>query len=199
MSGGRSAQGMDAQSSGTIGGMSRAEFDRRNQEGNRMVAAIKPTETKLSAADQKLMMEVAKGGMMQLTISQAAMDKLTMEDARMLAQSEVEEQTGVSNKLREIASAKGMDMPEVKDPATQTMMDKMTGMNGQDLDMYYVRESGVKGHQQLETTMKKVQSQAKDPALKALATATLPVIRMHMSVSQKTLSMGKGTAKTGMK
>lgn len=193
-----------AQSSDMIGGMSRAEFDRKNAEGNSKVASIKPTETKLSDADQKLMMEVAMGGMMQLTVSQAAAERLKNEDAMYLAKSEIEEQSGVGNKLKEIAAAKGIEMPEEESPETKAMLDKMTGMNGEELDMFYVRESGVKGHQKLMATMKKVQSQAKAPELKALAAATMPVIIMHMNVSQKTLSMGKAgdmksDKKTGMK
>jgi hypothetical protein len=44
----------------------------------------------------------------------------------------------------------------------------------------------------------KIMSKAQDPALKALAAATAPVIRMHMQVSQQVLSkMGNGNAAGG--
>jgi putative membrane protein len=76
-----------------LGRISVEEFNRLNAEGAAMVAAITPTSTALSRGDQKLMMEVAMGGMMQLEVSRAALARVTSPQARLLAQSEVEEQT----------------------------------------------------------------------------------------------------------
>lgn len=184
---------------GMIGNMSREEFDRINAQGNAAVAAIMPTSAPLSKNDQKLMMEVAMGGMMQLEMSRVAVQRATNEEARILAQSEVEEQTGVSAKLSEIASAKGMPMPMAMNSKVQSMVAKMQGMSGADFDRFYVRESGVKGHEKLEKTMTKVQSKASDPAMTNLAAATMPVIRMHQQVSRAVLNKmsGKGNMMSG--
>ena len=51
-------------STGMVGRESKSAFDRLNKKGAAEVAAIKPSSAKLSSADQALMMEVAKGGMM---------------------------------------------------------------------------------------------------------------------------------------
>ena len=176
----------------SIGNMSKAEFNRINEEGNRAVSAITPTSGTVSKSDQKLYMQVAMGGMMQLEVSRAALAKVTSEEARLLAQSEVEEQTGVSAKLKELAAAKGITLPSAPDSKTQAMIDKMNGMSGTELDVFYIRESGVKGHEKLEKTMNKVQSSATDENLKSLAAATLPVIRMHMEVSRAEVSKKSG-------
>lgn len=55
----------------------------------------------------------------------------------------------------------------------------MNSLSGAELDAFYVAQSGIKGHQELLATMTKVNKTAKDVALKALAKATLPVIRFH--------------------
>jgi putative membrane protein len=174
---------------GTIGNMSREEFDRRNKEGAANVAAITATGAPLSKDDQKMMMEVAMGGMMQLEVSRAALDKVTNEEARILAQSEVEEQTGLAAKLQEIASAKGVTLPTAPDSKTRSMVAKMQNMAaGMNFDRNYVKESGVKGHEKLDKTMSKVQSKATDPALKGLASAALPLVRTHLEVSRAVVS-----------
>ncbi len=178
----------------TIGGMPRAEFDRINAEGARTVMAIEPTSAPLSDADRQLMMQMAMGGMMQLQISQAALPRTTRDDARTLAQGEVEEQTTLSNKLMEIARAKGVSLPAEPAPETRAMMQRMEGLSGAQLDAFYVQNSGVDGHKKLEATMSTVSRTAKDPALKAVADAALPLIRTHMAVSKNIVAgMNGGT------
>jgi putative membrane protein len=184
------------QGSGMIGGMSRAEFDRINAEGAAKVAAIQANSTPLSESDKKLMMQVAQGGMMQLQVSQAALPKTSRDDAKTLAQSEVDEQTGLSQKLMEIARAKGMTLPSEPAAGTAAILKQIGMRNGADLDAYYVRTSGVEGHKKLQSTMTIVSRTAKDPALKAIAAAALPLIRTHLKVSQQ-ISGGMGGKMSG--
>jgi putative membrane protein len=171
-----------------IGGMPRVAFDRINAAGSRAVMAVRPTSNKLSSADERTLMMMASGGQRQLAISQVALAKITREDVRVLAQSEVEEQTTLSTKLAEIASAKGVTLPAGPDQTTQDMIIKLNGMNGADFDRYYVQTSGVEGHMELERTAAKARKASADPSIKALGQATLPVIQMHLKVSRNTLN-----------
>jgi putative membrane protein len=182
-----------------IGKLSETEFMRLNEQGAAAVSAVEPTSAPLSKGDQKLMMEVAMGGMMQLEVSRIAVQKATDEDTRMLAEAEVAEQTGLKAKLMEIATAKSMTMPSAPDAKTQRMIAKMQGMSGADFDRAYIRESGVKGHQLLDKTMSKVESRATDPSLKALASAAHPLVRTHLQVSRDELAQmsGKGSMSMG--
>jgi hypothetical protein len=126
--------------SAMIGNMSRAEFDRRNAEGNAALMAIRPTSTPLSKSDQKLLAQMAIGGLTQLQVSQAALGRLQRDDVRVLAQSEVEEQTGVSAKIQEIARAKGMPAMSTEPAAVATqMLERIQGTSGAELDRYYTR------------------------------------------------------------
>ncbi len=174
--------------SSTFGTMSQEEFDRINKEGAAKVQAIKPTSAPLSTADQELMLQVAKGGMMQLEVSKLAVENVTDEQVRKLAQSEVEEQTGLSAKLKEMAQAKGFTLPAAPDAQTQALLTKMKAMSGAELDRFYVQESGVKGHQQLDKVMSSVKSGAKDAGLKSLAAAAHPLVKTHLTVSQAMLT-----------
>ena len=180
-----------------IGNITVSAFQQANTKGNEAVAAIQATSTPLSAADKQLMMQVVSGGQMQLALSQAAVNSVQSPEAKLLAQAEVEEQTGVAAKLKEIAGAKGVTLPDGPDAKAQAAVSKMNSMSGKSLDSYYVKESGVNGHVKLQQTMTKVQGSAKDPALKQLATATMPVIKMHLNVSRSVSQSMMSGASTG--
>lgn len=195
MSGQSMSGGMGGDS--MVGKYSEADFKRVNEQGAAAVAAVTPTSAPLSNADQKLMMEVAMGGMMQLEVSRVAVQKATEPDVRMLAQAEVAEQEGLSAKLKEIASAKNVALPAAPDAKTQRMIAKMQGMSGAEFDRAYVRESGVKGHELLDKTMSKVQQRAADPSLKALAAAAHPLVRTHLQVSREELAETSNRGRSG--
>lgn len=175
-----------------VGRESKAEFDRMNQKGAAAVAAISPTSAKLSSADQALMMEVAKGGMMQLEVSKIAVQSASSDEVRQLAQAEVEEQTGLSAKLKEIADAKGVTLPSTPDAETQAMVTKMQGMTGANFDKMYVSESGVKGHEKLDAVMSKVRSSASDSNLKDVEKAAHPLVKTHLKVAREIMNKMSG-------
>jgi putative membrane protein len=182
---------------GKVGKHDPAEWDKINKAAAQKVAAIKPTGDPLSDDDQKLMLEIAAGGMMQLVVSKVAVEKATDADVKLLAQAEVEEQTGLSAKLKEIATAKKVTLPEAPDAKTQDMLKMLNGQSGAEFDRAYVEQSGVKGHQALNATMEKVESKAKDAALKALAAAALPLIKTHLEASRAEMSeLGGGKKKS---
>jgi putative membrane protein len=157
---------------------------RQNREGMQAVSAIQPTSAKLSNADQDLMREVAMGGMMQLEMSRAVVSRTQNERVRRLAQAEIDEQTALSEKLKAIAQAKGVGMPASTDAAGRDMTQKLASLSGQELDQYYLRESGVRGHEKLDRTMEKVKSRATDANLKALAEAAHPLVKTHLQLAR---------------
>lgn len=171
-----------------IGNMKTAKFQNKNAKGGQKVSSIKPSDGTATETDKQLMMQVAMGGMKQLMVSQAVLAKATNPKVKLLAQSEVEEQTGVSNKLKELASAKGVTLPSAPDAETQKLVAQAQSLSGTQLDQFYLNESGVKGHQELEATMNTVSSTATLKEMRQLAGATLPVIRMHLEVSQQEVS-----------
>lgn len=171
---------------GAAAGMTGTDEDlmRQNREGMQAVAAVQPTSTQLSKADQDLMREVAIGGMMQLEMSRAVVSRTQNERVRQLAQAEIDEQTALSEKLKAIAQAKGVGMPASTDAAGRDMTQKLASLSGQELDRYYLRESAVKGHEKLDQTMEKVKSRATDANLKALAEAAHPLVRTHLQLAR---------------
>lgn len=169
----------------SVGKESTASFDSQNKKGAAAVSAVKASPEKLSGTDQDLMLQVAKGGVMQLEASKVAVQKATNPEIKLLAQAEVDEQTGLSAKLQEIASAKGMTLPTGPDAETQAMLEKLQSASGMAFDRLYLTESGVKGHEKLDTVMSTVQSNASDASLKGVAKAAHPLIKTHLKVARQ--------------
>ncbi|GAB3891863.1 DUF4142 domain-containing protein [Spirosoma agri] len=181
-------QNSGSMSSGTatmVGKETKAEFDSQNKKGAAAVSAVAATPAKLSSADQNLMLEVAKGGMMQLEVSRVAVQKASSPEVRQFAQAEVDEQTGLSAKLQEIASAKGVILPSEPDAETQAIITKMQGASGSALDKMYMDESGVKGHEKLDKVMSTVVSTASDASLKGIGKAAHPLVKTHLKVAKQ--------------
>lgn len=174
----------EARADARVGDMAVSDFMKINENGAKMVTKIRPDNRQLSEADQQLFTQVANGGRRQLMVSQAVLGKATDEQVKLLAQSEVEEQTNVAAKLKEIAAAKGTTVPESPDAETEALVNSIGNMTADEVNAFYIRESGVKGHELLKETMTSVQANARDKSLKALAKATLPVIETHLQVSQ---------------
>ncbi|WP_229374573.1 DUF4142 domain-containing protein [Fibrella rubiginis] len=168
-----------------VGKMTKVDFERKNKEGAATVSAIMPDSKKLSAADAAMMKEVAMGGMMQLETSKVAVQKSTDPAVREFAQGEVDEQMGLSDKLKAIASAKGITLPATPDAETQQMVAKMQGMSGAELDRHYVKEHGVKGHEKLDKVMSKVKMKGTDDNLTAVAKAAHPLVKTHLKVARE--------------
>ena len=168
-----------------VGKTSKMEFDRLNKQGAAMVSAITPTSAKLSSVDKDLMLQVAMGGMMQLETSKLALQKTKNTEVRELAQAEVDEQTGLSAKLKAIASAKGVTLPGVADAKTKEMLSKMQGLSASALDRHYVQEHGVKGHEKLDKVMTTVESRGQDSNLMAVAKAAHPLVKTHLKVARE--------------
>ena len=195
----QSESSYEAKANAKVGKMSATAFRQINEKGTRMVNAIKPTSAKLSAADQQLLTQVALGGMRQLAISQAVVAKATNDQVKMLAQSEVEEQTNIAAKLKEVATAKGATLPDAPDAAALALVETINAASGAEVDAMYLQEGGINGHKLLQTTMNTVKKSASDASLKAMATATLPVIKTHLQVSQDVQSGMNGGKKGSMK
>lgn len=167
-----------------IGDMTPEAFAAVNAKGAAAIAAIKVTSDPLSKGDEALLKQIADGGMMQLETSKVAEKMATRADVKVFAVAEVEEQTGLGAKLKEIAEAKKASLPAGPNPQTEAIVAKLSALKGAAFDSAYVENTGVKGHEALKATMKKVKAEAKDPALLAIAEAAAPVISAHLQVAE---------------
>jgi putative membrane protein len=96
----------------------------------------------------------------------------------------VDEQTGLGEKVKEIALSGGVTLPGAVDEKTTKMIAELKEKKGLEFDKAYLRESGIAGHKKLQSVMEKVRDKAADSALKEIAALALPLIEIHLHASQ---------------
>jgi putative membrane protein len=172
-----------AKDDGKVGKLEPDTFKKANEEAGAKVKALLPDDKPLSEGDKSLVEEIATGGMMQLQASELALERAKAADVKLIAEGEAAEQTGLAAKLKEFAVKKNIKLPtELNGKGRKLTADLKAA--GDDFDRVYLKESGVKGHEELEKTMTKVREKAADGMLKALAETALPLIELHLTVSK---------------
>lgn len=182
-----SAQSTTRSDANMIGNMSREQFDEMNDKGAEKVAAVTPINKSFSESDWQLLLQIAVGGTRQLELSRVAVDMATDEEVSVLAQSEVDEQNGLSDKLKDFADLKKLTLPSAPDEKTQEMVRRLKNLSGAEFDRAYVQTSGVIGHENLDAVMSKVKAEAEDADLLHLVTVVHPLVQLHLQVSQAIL------------
>jgi putative membrane protein len=178
------ASSLASAKSGMLGQLGPDEFKQSNAAAASRVNAIQAGSTAFTENDKELAKEIALWGMWQLELSKVAASMATSQDVKMIAQAEVDEQTVVAAKLKEIAAAGRATLPASPDQDTLDMIEKLKKESALELDKKYLKESGIKGHEKLKAIMEKVQKNADSGTLKALADATLPIINTHLKVAK---------------
>lgn len=122
---------------------------------------------------------------MEIEMARLALQKSSDESVKQFAQKMIDDHTMAGDELKQLASTKGITLPTMADARAMAMMAKMQRMSGMDFDMMYVKEAGVKAHQDMEKLFMKESMSGKDMEAKAFAAKTLPVVRMHLQMARE--------------
>jgi len=151
----------------------------------------------MSSMDKKFMMMAATGGMAEIEMARLALQKSSNDSVKQYAQKMIDDHTMAGDELKQLASMKGVMLPMQADAKQMAMMAKMQRLSGMQFDMMYVKEAGVKGHQDMEKLYMKESMSGKDMETKAWAAKTLPTVQMHLQMAREWMMSMKGM-KSGM-
>jgi putative membrane protein len=146
---------------------------------------------KMSSADQKFMMTAAKGGMAEVEMARLALQKSSNESVKQYAQKMIDDHTMAGDELKQLASTKGVTLPMQADAKQMAMMAKMQRLSGAEFDKMYVKEAGVKAHQDMEKLFMKESMNGKDMDAKAWAAKILPTVQMHLQMARDMMTSMK--------
>lgn len=153
---------------------------------------------KMSSSDQKFMMMAATGGMAEIEMARLALQKSSNESVRQYAQKMIDDHTMAGDELKQLASMKGITLPTQPDAKQMAMMAKLQKLSGAEFDMLYIKEAGVKAHQDMEKLFMKESMNGKDMEAKTFASKTLPTVRMHLQMAREMMAAMKGMGSSGM-
>jgi putative membrane protein len=169
-----------------IGALTSTEFKTANEAGAARVKAVVPVAVPLSEADHQLVAKLTMAGLFQLQASQWALPKIQSTDLKVFAAAEVDEQRGLSAKLKELSAAKGFTVPLEPGGEQKKILQDLMAMS-MPVDREYLKLVGVDGHQALQTIMEEIRAKAVDPNLKQLAAAALPLVGTHLTLCREEL------------
>jgi putative membrane protein len=141
------------------------------------------SSTPVPKDDSEYAMKAAIGGMEEVQMGQLAQQNAMSQRVKDFGAMMVKDHTAAGDKLKGIASSKGLMLPTSLDKSAQKDYDDMAKKTGKDFDKAYVSMM-VDDH---KTDIKDFQKEAqngKDTDLKNFASTTLPTLQLHLDSIQ---------------
>ena len=124
----------------------------------------------------------------EITLSQLAAERSESESIKHFAQRMVADHTKASQEVNNLVSLLGTTLPEAKTKGPRGDMGKLFSLSGPAFDRAYITHE-LADHQKNVWDFAAKSKALKNPQVRAWASATLPVLKEH-------LSLAKGLAKT---
>lgn len=142
-------------------------------------------DDQLARADRKFIQEAVEGGMFEVQAAQLASSKAADPDVKSFA-GVLENQHSAANKeLVELANSRKVELPAAPARSMRKEIEKLAKLNGKEFDQHFMREVGIKDHEQDIKKFQAASGKVKDPELKAWIDKTLPTLREHLAQAQK--------------
>lgn len=145
-----------------------------------------------SESDKVIARKFANGNEGEVEMGKLALTNAENQDIKDFAQKMIDDHGAANKELVDIANAHGMDLKPEVDAAERAMYLKAKQLKGTNFDGMYAKNA-VADHTDDVKEYKKDMPKIKDPALKAYAEKTLPIIEGHLKMADEL----KGAASAG--
>jgi len=143
------------------------------------------TGSMFSRDDSRMMVDIAHANLAEIDTGKLALEKSQSDTVKKFAQQMIDDHTAALKELQTLAQSKGVKLPDSPDMKHKTMATALRAMSGTSFDNQYMKRSGIDDHQATLTLLKKVQANAKDADLKAMAGKMLPTVQHHLQMAQQ--------------
>jgi putative membrane protein len=154
------------------------------QDANSMGAGVTSgTSAKPGAAEQRFMKEAAQGGMAEVELGKLALQNASSDEVKKFGQRMVDDHSKANDKLKELASAKGVTLPQAPNARQKATKDQLSKLSGEQFDKAYMRDM-LKDHKQDIAAFQSESNTGHDADVKNFAAQTLPTLRDHLKDAQ---------------
>jgi putative membrane protein len=133
--------------------------------------------------DESFYKEAAEGGLAEVDQGNLAQDKGQSQDVKDFGEMMVHDHSAANDKLKTIASSKGIDLPNSPSVGQMATIGKLKVLSGDTFDRSYIKGM-VKDHQEDIAAFEKEATNGKDPDARQFAASTLPTLKKHLSKIQ---------------
>ena len=149
------------------------------------VAGQTEANAKLSAGDEKALMDMAQANVNEIAVAKIALSKAQSSEVKAFAQKMVEDHGAALTKVQAVAQQKGVTLPTEPDAKHKAMAEQLEKQSGDAFDKMYMENAGVKDHTMVLSKLENDAKTIKDPDVKALADEHTPVVEQHLKSAQQ--------------
>jgi putative membrane protein len=143
------------------------------------------------SADQAFIRTADEIGQAEMKLGRLAEQNATSDAVKKFGARMVEDHMRLSKELRDLASQKGISLPDGLDQKHQQLMEQLTKLRGADFDRAYTGDM-VEGHQKAIDQFETEAKSGQDPDVKAWAEKSLSTLREHLRMAQQLAKEIKG-------
>lgn len=148
----------------------------------------------LRRADRAALMDMAMANMAEVEMGKIAQSKGTSEQVKSFGQQMIDDHGKALAEVQALAQAKGVTLPTALDARHRREADRLNAMSGTEFDKAYMDRAGVRDHKTVHGKLTKIESSARDPDVKAMASKMKPVVQQHLNSAQQ-MSQSRTTSK----
>jgi putative membrane protein len=156
---------------------------------------VLPSAPSADTADRKFAKEAAVDNIAEVELATLAQEKASSDQVRQYAARLRRDHQQANEKLKALASQKGVPLPSEMDAKHKREKDRLTKMKASDFDRAYI-DTMVKEHKEDVREFEKEAEKGKDADLKAFAAETLPTLREHLQQAEQLQTTVKAEKKS---
>jgi putative membrane protein len=155
-------------------------------------AAATPTQSQqssdhtLSWQDRRFMRQAAQAGLFEVRKSELALARSHNQHVRQFAAQMIRDHSKANRQLQQLAASKGVTLPHRPNAQQRRILRRLSRLSGKHFDCAYMVVQ-VRAHIKTIAMFVREVRHGRDPAVKAYAAVTLPVLRMHLHMARHTL------------
>jgi putative membrane protein len=148
-------------------------------------STMQPGAVNISSQDREFVKKAASAGMFEVEAANLALQKSQDDSVKSTAQHILSDHQSANDQLRRIADTDRLTLPMQMSPEDQKKIDKLRAKSGKDFDKTFLSTQD-QAHKDAISLFQKEMSKGQDPALKSFAEQTLPTLRMHQQMVERT-------------
>jgi len=134
--------------------------------------------------DEQFVEKAALINLTEIALGNHAMDRAKRADVQQFGKQMKDDHGSANHQLEMVAAKKRIKMPAKLDAKHQSVVDQLTALVGDEFDRAYIAEMRT-GHKKAMALYQHESQNGKDGDVKAYATQTLPVVRMHQQKAER--------------
>lgn len=141
--------------------------------------------SKLDRGDRQLLEDLAQANMAEVDTGKLALEKSQNADVKKFAQHMIDDHGKALGEVQALAQAKNVKLPDGAGPVAKTKATALKALSGNTFDKEYTKHAGVGDHENTLKLLQKIQKDAKDADLKALAAKMQPTVEQHLGMAKQ--------------